>query len=76
MVSAGKPAGCTDSYGKLGLDKHRGTTFATERELRQVLGSALTLISPLAPVRERPEYARKGPQLMQSQVSGFGGSEG
>ena len=24
----------------------------------------------------RPEYARKGPQLVQSQVSGFGGSEG
>jgi type I restriction enzyme M protein len=34
------------------LGEHCGSTFATERELRQALGSALTRISPLAPVQK------------------------
>lgn len=34
------------------LEKHRGATFATNRELRQALGTALTRISPLAPVQK------------------------
>jgi type I restriction enzyme M protein len=34
------------------LVKHLGAMFATERELRQALGSALTRISPLAPLQK------------------------
>jgi type I restriction enzyme M protein len=34
------------------LDKHHGAVFATERDLRQALGSALTRISPLAPMQK------------------------
>jgi type I restriction enzyme M protein len=34
------------------LGKHRGAVFATERELRQAIGSALTRVSPLAPVQK------------------------